>query len=433
MRRGALSSLVLGLFASGALALPVQSPVVEGTAQEQATESVREDRGAKRLLHLRDGRVLRVRAREVAATREGAPSTWEVRQKREWIALPPGSVERVALEKDVLKSARRLERELGRKAEPGRRVAYASWLFEQGLTQEGATELNAILRDDVDQPQALALIGTVPLQTNLPRIDLDPARRDASVSSFLRAASRSTPLGTEVAVERLRAASESLPGLEARLFEELHAPSTNRRTFAARAMRRLFPGQEVRPLLRRAILDASGDVRTEAALALRDVQDEAVLVPAVRALGSKHARVRENAIQAMATMGYPGAVQPLVSHLSTVQSGAGSGRPPHSNIFVGRQFAYVQDFDVEVAQGAAVADPIINTGVEGAVLDAAVLSTSQVRVSELAATRRALGRLTGQNPGNSVRAWQSWWNENGDTWMAGSPPGPPVSPDSPDR
>ena len=51
----------------------------------------------------------------------------------------------------------------------------------------------------------------------------------------------------------------------------------------------------------------------------------------------------------------------------------------------------------------------------------------------LAVGGQALGRLTGQNPGNSVRAWQSWWNENGDTWMAGSPPGPPVSPDSPDR
>jgi len=401
-----------------------------------AADARNDDRGAKRLVHLDDGRVLRVRARAVGGG-------WQIRRGRDWIDLPAAAVTRVQLERDVLRQARELERELvaGSKEDAealGRRAAYANWLVEAGLVAEGAAELDRVLRKDPDQPQALAALEGLSLRTNLPAIDTRPDALDDSLNAFFGAASRSTTLGSELAVQQLGELSVAVPDLHPRLRTELHAPQSRRRAFAAHALRRLFPGSEVRPLLQRAILDSSEDVRQEAARALRDVGDQAVLVPVVRALGSKHAVVREQAIEAMETMGYPAAVEPLVSHLSALRSGAvqttSSGRPPHANIFVGRQFAYVQDFDVEVAQFAAVADPIINVAIEGAVLDAAVLSTREVRIqTELASTLRALVRLTGQQPGDSVPAWQEWWAEHGAAWKAGSPPGPPATPDRPDR
>ncbi|MFT5292454.1 MAG: tetratricopeptide (TPR) repeat protein [Planctomycetota bacterium] len=396
----------------------LQETIPQAESAQDGGQSAKADRGEKRLLHMRDGRVLRVRAREVAAA-EGTPDAstrWEVRKGRDWIALAPGSVQRVTMERDALKAARKLEAELKREEDLGRHVAYASWLLEEGLLQEAATKLAKVLESNPDQPLALALIERLPIAVNLPAIEVALDKVEKSVEGFCRAASRSDVLGTELAVRRLGTVAEQIPDLEERLVRELHNKSTNRRAFAARALRRLFRGEEVRPLLRRAILDSSSNVRHEASLALRDVGDEAVLSPAIRALSSKQPAVREHAVQAMATMGYAAAVEPLVNHLAALQSGS-SSRPPHANVFIGRQFAYVQDYDVEVAQGSAVADPIINVAVEGAVLDAAILGTSQMQ-TELAATRRALGILTGAKPGNSSRAWRNWWSENGSAWRA---------------
>ena len=101
----------------------------------------------------------------------------------------------------------------------------------------------------------------------------------------------------------------------------------------------------------------------------------------------------------------------------------GENRTPHVHIFNGRQRSYVQDFDVEVAQGQAIADPIINILIEGSVLDVGVVGVSEFQVAtERSAVRRALAKLTGANPGDTTAAWQRWWKEHGDEWQAGATP-----------
>jgi hypothetical protein len=86
---------------------------------------------------------------------------------------------------------------------------------------------------------------------------------------------------------------------------------------------------------------------------------------------------------------------------------------------VGKQFAYIQDFDVEVAMGSSIADPIVNVLTSGTVLDVAVVSVGQVHFArETRAIRVALGRLTGADPGNTNRAWLKWWEKNGGDWQA---------------
>jgi hypothetical protein len=178
------------------------------------------------------------------------------------------------------------------------------------------------------------------------------------------------------------------------------------------------------------VLDTSADVRGSAALALKAFADPGVILPAVRAIGSQHAEVRTNAIEALANMEYREAVEPLFHHLVSLQSGGGGSGAPRVHIFTGRQTAYVQDFDVEVAQFAAIADPIINVQVEGQVLDVAVVGvTEYVVAAERATVRRALAKLTGANPGDTTVAWQKWWQEHGDEWRAGEqPPKAPTSP-----
>jgi hypothetical protein len=167
------------------------------------------------------------------------------------------------------------------------------------------------------------------------------------------------------------------------------------------------------------VRDASQDVRRESARALRSANDPSLLAPLVRALSSNSVSIRANAASALGEMGYPAAVEPLVARMAAALQTSSNARAPHSHIFVGKQTAYLQDFDVEVAQFQAVADPNINVLLTGDVLDAAVIGAREEAVTiELVAIRGALGELTGANPGHSARAWLAWWEQEGARWRA---------------
>ena len=383
-------------------------------AQEDARAAVAPERTY--VLHLTDGGVLRARARTV-------DGRWEIQKGIDWVTLPAGAVERAVPERDLVRRAKTLEREL-RGLDPVRRVAFAAWLLDQGLRAEALVQLDRVLAADPEHEAARALLGRGEIPVQLPSVDAP-----AGVAALVAVGARSGPVGRELAAQRLMAAPE-IPGLRECLLGELVASSPKRRSFATLALRRVMPGQEVRPLLSRAVLDASADVRRGASLALGAVDDPAVIVPVVRVLGSQNPRVRQNAINALGTMRYAAAVEPLYTHLVNLQRGGAAARPPRSNVFVGRQLAYVQDFDVEVAQGQAIADPVINVVTEGAVLEAAVTGVYHYVVqNERAAVRRALTTLTGAAPGNTTAAWKKWWQEHGDEWQARvSPLGPRSSP-----
>jgi hypothetical protein len=118
-------------------------------------------------------------------------------------------------------------------------------------------------------------------------------------------------------------------------------------------------------------------------------------------------------------MGYPVAVEPLVARMAAALQSSSDARAPHAHIFTGRQVAYIQDFDVEVAQFQAVADPQVNVLLEGQVTDAAVISAREEGVEiELMAIRQALEKLVRQRPGGTAREWLRWWEREGGKWRA---------------
>jgi hypothetical protein len=406
--RRVLPGLALGAGLFLAQPSAAQAPA-DDTAQEPAAGADVQSQDLNRVLHLVGGGTVRGRTRLV-------DGHWEYRSGGDWTALPAGAVERVAEERDLLAQARELEHGLGRD-DTTRRVAYADWLLRAGLLEEGLQQLDRVLAIDADQADALKLLAAPPAVLKA------PGESATDLTAAVRAAATAPPALSEVAIARLGARPER-DAVVQELAKSLVSFSPRIRAIAARALRRLAPGQEVRGLIGRAVLDGSDSVRLEASLSLGAVKDAAVTVPVIKALGSTSPAVRTNAIEALGNMGYPAAVYPLVSRLEALSApaaGGGGWSPPGGYIFIGRQFAYVQDFDVEVAQFASIAKPVVNTAVEGSVLDARVVGVWEVSFAiESRDIRSALHKLTGADPGSSNKAWLGWWQQNKSRFMPGN-------------
>ncbi len=391
-------ALALALLAGGlapALAMASQSPDGTQTAVEPGAAASE----ARCILHLDGGATVRAVARPI----DGGASGWEYKNGKSWRAVPAAAIVSVALEKDVLAQLRKLRAD--RSDDPAMRVELARWMFDQGLLEEALAETDALLTLDREDARTRELVAANAFRFQRPSTD-------AAVSEIVRSGAQAPPSLREMIVADLQA-REDREGLREPLQKALFDGSLRTRSFAALAMRRLFPGQEVRSLLHRAVMDSSEEVRLESALALRVAAEPGLVVPIVRAMESSLVpAVRRNSAEALGNMGYSSAVPALVSRLAAMQGGSGN-TVPHSNIFIGRQFAYLQDFDVEVAQFQAVADPQINVLIEGQATDAGVAGVQEIQfASERRVIQGALGKLTRADPGNYARDWLEWWDEH---------------------
>jgi hypothetical protein len=117
-------------------------------------------------------------------------------------------------------------------------------------------------------------------------------------------------------------------------------------------------------LYQRAIFDTDEEVRRAAVLAIKASDAEGKIGPFVKALGSAFAPVRVHAAQALGTLGDAGAVGPLIRRF---QVSGGSGQ----SVYISQvnQISFIEDFDVEVAQTAFIADPVIGVIQDGLTLD----------------------------------------------------------------
>ncbi len=412
-----------GVVEPSEVALPTVGPQEPGREGTPGAEADDRSRPQRRVLHLADGRLLRVRCR-------WSGTSWEVQRQSqgEWVALPSGSVERAVSEKGLESQVRALRREL----EPddlARRCALVEWMMREGLREEAFGELDQILGIDPDQARALELLARWEPGVLLPGVPRGGSPLDAEARKrLLELGTVATPSVREIAIRCLQRRCDA-PVLRTTLAEALLAPSHGLRGFAALALRRTLPGEELPALTSRSILDGSREVRAEACRALRDVGQEGVILPALRALESEYPQVAANAAEALGMMGFPAAVQPLMSRLAAL--GAASpgvaAASPAANIFIGRQIAYVADFDVEIAQAASIADPVVRVQGEGTVLDVRVHGIHWQRVVLGGSIRRSLEQLTGEKPGSTDRAWLKWWKENEHEWARESRPAPAPS------
>jgi len=364
------------------------------------------DAGAdrKRLLHLEDGSILRARSRQV----DGA---WQVRSGREWLPLE-AEVGRVVLERDALARARALTGKLSR-GDHGRRLVAARWMVTAGLYPEAIEELDKILRLEPGHAATLGYLATSDIPVELPGSPR-PGTGDY-VTALLKAGAQRRYAAREVCVQHVAELADSLD-LERLVRRELVTSQPTRRAFATYLARRLYPGALLRALLDRAILDGFRSVRSSAVEGLRESGEISVLGPVLRALDSGYPNVRTNAIEALGNLGHAAAVEPLVAHLAALQGGGGGVTGTRANLFVGGQVAYVMDYDVEIAQAASIADPVVAVQSRGVALD--VRTTVQLtEIVERRAVVTALQSLTGTRNA-SGRAWLDWWESNQEAWRS---------------
>ncbi len=377
-----------------------------------------QDPDRRRLLTLGSGEILRVRSRRTA---EGI---WQVRDHRGWRDLSV-EVRRARLLRDVQAQAEALRRDLPDR-DPRHREELARWMIAAGLYPEAVAELDRILAETKDTAGVRALLA----QERVP-IELSSQARGnpaLALEETLLAGAGASPAWREVAVQALRDYMGRLD-LRAVLERELTAPSHHRRAFAAFALGRLYSsltdralGRALgRALVRRGLLDSWSDVRGSAAAALRDEGDVGVLLPVISGLENPNGAVRANAAEMLGNLGFEAAVEPLMLHLSrrasSLGGGSGANTGTRANLFAGLQTAYVMDYDLEIAQAASVADPIVAVQASGVSFD--VRTTVQMtEVVELRRTMTALRQLTGQRLGNDPRAWLEWWRAHGKEWRA---------------
>lgn len=187
------------------------------------------------------------------------------------------------------------------------------------------------------------------------------------------------------------------------------------RLLAAKELGRLGDRRTLKPLVHRAIHDPEPEVREACVVAAKAVGDENLLAPFVKALGSESPQTRMNAAEGIAHIGDVRGIRYLVWRFE-----AHGGGGPRAYSFFGTQLSYIQDFDVEVASTAFIADPQVGVLQEGIVLDVQVVGTEVVsQWTERQVIHGALARLTHVSTVlNEPGAWAKWWKEHESEYTA---------------
>lgn len=276
-------------------------------------------------------------------------------------------------------------------------AAAAKSAADKGLWTAVRTHANLALEADPEDAETRALLAKLAKTFRLNAFEgEDGHRRQKAVDDWCEQAGRDATAAV-LAIEKARGTPASLllrPALKALKSREPWS-----RYAAARLLTELrFEPERIKPLYRMSLVDRDARVRKAAVQALKATNDPVFVGLYARNLGRPEQSIRMTAGEALGELGMKEALEPLVA------AAAGDGpRPPHSYISVTNQRAYVKDFDVEVAQGAVIADPIVDVVQDGTVLDVAVV---QITI-ERHVYYTALRRLTGLKHADDPSLWRT--------------------------
>ena len=190
--------------------------------------------------------------------------------------------------------------------------------------------------------------------------------------------------------------------------------STAMRIRAAQELQRIGDDRALRPLLARILREPAPKARVAMARAAGSLKVPAAVHTLARALDARDEVVRRRAAEAL---GYLGEVEAM-PYLIAKWEGR-SGDFPRVYISQVKQLSYIQDFDVEVASTAFIADPIVGVAQPGTALGVKILATEQTQSWAIGTSvlQRSLSSLAGGAKASSAKGWRRWWDDNAETLL----------------
>ncbi len=395
-----------------------QTPECPTSEPVQATDA-QSGKYQRRVLQLRNGSFVRT-----ACVLQG--EEWVLGKKSSSRRIPARFVHSVTNEKELLK-------ELSDQIKASTPGTLPAWCLQRGLLKEGFAQLDKNLGSHGLRKQSLITLEqfahflpappTTEEETPPSAMFAEHAKWLASKNTAsLHELAAQSLAGTATAQARSRTADEPDPWTQC-LTQVLKGNKARQRDLALSTLTQWKGTHSGETLRRFAMLDSSESTRNHSARLLGTLDDPKQIFGLTGWLDHKNQEVRARAASALGWSGYPAAVPALVAALGSGSSSI--GRVPHSNIFLGSQTAYVQDYDVEIANNSSIADPIINVQPAGVALDVGVVSVAIHRT----VYQRALSRITGHKPGTTEKAWSKWLTEypTVDTSWRAPWPSPPTS------
>jgi hypothetical protein len=255
-------------------------------------------------------------------------------------------------------------------------------------------------------PRLSELLATLAPEL-LPERDRDAAP-DRFARALLRQARTGVGAGKRAAIVEVLVRAE---GSDRALEEAARTALAPQRTLALEALQRRAAGRHVALVAQRSVADPDAGVRETAARLVRDHGSPAAAVRQL-AYGLLDAapRLRIDTAAALGDIGGPeaAAVLVLAGPLAGVAAQSGGAGGVRSNMSVTTSRAYIRDFNVEIAQAAAIAKPVVGSLRTGVALDVTVAAVVTERVQIESAYRNALRKIAGSDPGPDPQTWRQW-------------------------
>lgn len=243
-------------------------------------------------------------------------------------------------------------------------------------------------------------------------------RHDVKVRELLYRMRGRVSRAKAAAIEELLAQGPAPEFDRALRIRARRSTSPEHRTVAIRALsRRGFDPNQLssneRFVYRTAILDGRESVR-QAAMDIAKERQRGLHAIRYLAPGLAHSngRFRIRTAEAFGDLKDPAALPLLVA--AGPNAGANlrrqglPGGATRGHMAVIQQQSYIRDFDVEVAQAAMIANPVVGIIQSGTVLDVTVMAVTTHRNVILKSYRDAIRKISGEDPGADPEKWKKW-------------------------
>ena len=288
---------------------------------------------------------------------------------------------------------------------------------DYGLTAELWRHLDRCLVAVASDPRSSVAPRLSELLATLAPELLPESDRDAAPDRFARALVRQARVG--IGAGKRAAIIEVLvhaDGVDRALGEAARTESQSKpRMVALEALQRRAAGQHVPLVAQRSVVDPDPDVREAAAQLVRaQGKPGAAVRQLANGLLDDAPRMRIDTATALGNLGGPeaAAVLAIAGPLAGVAASSGGGGGVRANMSVTTSRAFIRDFNVEIAQAAAIAKPVVGTVRSGVVLDVTVAAVVTERVQIETAYRNALRKVAGSDPGPDTHTWAHWLGEH---------------------